>query len=38
MRFLRRTAAYTKLDKKINTEILRELKINSVLEHRPIQE
>jgi hypothetical protein len=32
MRFLRRTAGYTKLDKKENTEILRELKINSVLE------
>jgi hypothetical protein len=26
-------AGYTKLDKKINTEILRELKINSMLEH-----
>jgi hypothetical protein len=38
MKFLRRTAGYTKLDKKGNTEILRELKINSVLEHRPIQE
>jgi hypothetical protein len=33
MTFLRRTAGYTKLDKKRNTEILRELKINSVLEH-----
>jgi hypothetical protein len=33
MKFLRRTAGYTKLYKKINTEILRELKINSVLEH-----
>jgi hypothetical protein len=33
MKFLRRTAGYTKLDKKRNTEILRELKINSVLEH-----
>jgi hypothetical protein len=38
MKFLRRTASYTKLDKKRDTEILRELKINSVLEHRPIQE
>jgi hypothetical protein len=33
MKFVRRTAGYTKLDKKRNTEILRELKINSVLEH-----
>jgi hypothetical protein len=33
MKFLRRTAGYTKLDKKRNTEILWELKINSVLEH-----
>jgi hypothetical protein len=33
MKFLRRTAGYTKLDKKRNTEILRELKINSALEH-----
>jgi hypothetical protein len=33
MKFLRRTAGYKKLDKKRNTEILRELKINSVLEH-----
>jgi hypothetical protein len=33
MKFLRRTAGYTKLDKKRNTEILTELKINSVLEH-----
>jgi hypothetical protein len=33
MKFLRRTAGYTKLYKKRNTEILRELKINSVLEH-----
>jgi hypothetical protein len=33
MKFLRRTAGYTKLDKKRNTEILRELKINPVLEH-----
>jgi hypothetical protein len=32
-KFLRRTAGYTKLDKKRNTEILRELKIHSVLEH-----
>jgi hypothetical protein len=32
MKFLRRIAGYTKLDKKINTKILRELKINSVLE------
>jgi hypothetical protein len=32
IKFLRRTAGYTKLDKR-NTEILRELKINSVLEH-----
>jgi hypothetical protein len=32
MKFLR-TEGYTKLDKKRNTEILRELKINSVLEH-----
>jgi hypothetical protein len=32
MKFLR-TAEYTKLDKKRNMEILRELKINSVLEH-----
>jgi hypothetical protein len=30
-KFVRRTARYTKLDKKRNTEILRELKINSVL-------
>jgi preprotein translocase subunit SecA len=33
MKFLRITAEYTKLDKKRNTEILRELKITSVLEH-----
>jgi hypothetical protein len=33
IKFVRRTAGYTKLDKKRNTEILRELKINSVLEH-----
>jgi hypothetical protein len=33
MKFLRRTAGYTKLDKTRNTDILRELKINSVLEH-----
>jgi hypothetical protein len=33
MKFLRRTAGYTKLDKRRNAEILRELKINSVLEH-----
>jgi hypothetical protein len=33
MKFLRETAGYTKLDKKRNTEILRELKINSVPEH-----
>jgi hypothetical protein len=33
IKFLRRIAVYTKLDKKRNTEILRELKINSVLEH-----
>jgi hypothetical protein len=33
MKFLRRTAGYTKLNKKRNTEILRELKIISVLEH-----
>jgi hypothetical protein len=33
MKFLRRTTGYTELDKKRNTEILRELKINSVLEH-----
>jgi hypothetical protein len=33
MKFLRRTAGYKKLDKKRNTEILREFKINSVLEH-----
>jgi hypothetical protein len=33
MKFLSRTAGYTKLDKKRNTEILRELKISSVLEH-----
>jgi hypothetical protein len=33
MKFLRRTPGYTKLDKKRNTEILRELKITSVLEH-----
>jgi hypothetical protein len=33
MKFLRSTAGYTELDKKINTEILRELKINWVLEH-----
>jgi hypothetical protein len=33
MKFLRGTAGYTKLDKKRNTEILRELKINSVLEN-----
>jgi hypothetical protein len=32
-KFLRKTAGYTKLDKKRNTEILRELKINSALEH-----
>jgi hypothetical protein len=30
---MRRTAGYTKLDKKRNTEVIRELKINSVLEH-----
>jgi hypothetical protein len=34
MKFLKRTAGHTKLDKKR----IRELKINSVLEHRPIQE
>jgi hypothetical protein len=33
MKFLRRTAGYTKLDKKRNMEILRELQINSVPEH-----
>jgi hypothetical protein len=33
IKFLRRTAGYTKLDKEINTDVLRELKINSVLEH-----
>jgi hypothetical protein len=33
MKFLRRTAGYTELDKTRNTEILRELKINSVQEH-----
>jgi hypothetical protein len=33
MKFLRRTAGYTELDKKRNTEIVQELKINSVLEH-----
>jgi hypothetical protein len=33
MKFLRRTAGYTKLDKKRNAEILRKLEINSVLEH-----
>jgi chromosome condensin MukBEF complex kleisin-like MukF subunit len=33
VKFLRRTAGYTELDKKRNTEILREVKINSVLEH-----
>jgi hypothetical protein len=33
MKFLRRRAGYTKLDKKRNTEILLELKINSALEH-----
>jgi hypothetical protein len=32
-RFQRRTTGYTKLDKKRNTEILREVKINSVLKH-----
>jgi hypothetical protein len=32
MKFLR-TEGYTEFDKKRNTEILRELKINSVLEH-----
>jgi hypothetical protein len=33
MKFLRRAAGYTKLDKRRNTEILREFKVNSVLEH-----
>jgi hypothetical protein len=33
MKFLRRTAGYIKSHNKRNTEILRELKINSVLEH-----
>jgi hypothetical protein len=33
MKFLRRTAGYTKLDKKRNTEILQELKIDSMVEH-----
>jgi hypothetical protein len=33
MKFLRRTAGYTKLYKKRDAEILGELKINSVLEH-----
>jgi hypothetical protein len=33
IKFLRRTAGYTKLHKSRNTEIIRELKINSVLEH-----
>jgi hypothetical protein len=32
MKFLRRTAGYKKIDKKRNTEILQELKINSVLD------
>jgi hypothetical protein len=32
-KFLRRTAGYIKLGKKRNTEILREMKINSVLKH-----
>jgi hypothetical protein len=32
MKFLRRITGYTKLDKRRNTEILRELKINPVLE------
>jgi hypothetical protein len=33
MKFLRRTAGYTKLYKKRNSEILQELKINSALQH-----
>jgi hypothetical protein len=33
MKFLRKRAECIKLDKKRNTEILRELKINSALEH-----
>jgi hypothetical protein len=33
MKFLRSTAGYTELDRKRNTVILRELKINSVLVH-----
>jgi hypothetical protein len=33
MKFLRRRAGYTKLDKKINMKSLWGLKINSVLEH-----
>jgi hypothetical protein len=33
MKFLRKTAGYAKLYKKINMEILRKLKINSVVEH-----
>jgi hypothetical protein len=33
MKFLKKTAGYTELDKKTNTKILRELKINPVLEH-----
>jgi hypothetical protein len=34
MKFLRRTAEYTQLDKNRNIEIPREFKINSVLQHR----
>jgi hypothetical protein len=33
MKFLRRATGYTKLDKRRNTEILWEFKVNSVLEH-----
>jgi hypothetical protein len=38
MKFLRRTAGYVKGDKKRNTEILQELKDNSMLEHISIKE
>jgi hypothetical protein len=38
MKFLRRTAGYVKVDKKRNTEILQELKGNSMLEHISIKE
>ena len=33
MKFMRRTAGYTKLDKKRNSDILQELQVSSVMDH-----